>query len=111
MRTFHVTGIVRAVSPAVVGLLLVFLGASQPTLAAPTTLSSPFERRVLTPVSPEAPLELRLFPTAAKTNSEGKVITGPSNDPVKNLVGAESAGERGGFERFTKIEFGANYFD
>jgi DNA-binding beta-propeller fold protein YncE len=111
MQRFRVTGVVRALVPAAAGLLLILPAASEPTLAAPSTLSAPFERRVLTPVGPESPLELRLFPTAAKTNSEGKIITGPANDPVKNLVGAESAGERAGLERFTKIQFGANYFD
>jgi len=30
---------------------------------------------------------------------------------VKNIVGAESAGERGGLQRFTKIMYGASYID
>ncbi|HZB47012.1 MAG TPA: YncE family protein, partial [Pyrinomonadaceae bacterium] len=74
------------------------------------TLSAPFERKVLeTP--PEAPFELRFFTTAVKTDSRGRVITGPTSDPVKNILGAEPAGERGGLDRFTKIMFGAAYID
>jgi DNA-binding beta-propeller fold protein YncE len=74
------------------------------------TLSAAFERRVMS-TSPEAPFQLRFFTTAVKTDSEGKIITGPQDDPVKNIVGAESAGERAGLERFTKIMFGAGYID
>ncbi len=73
-------------------------------------LSVPFAYQVLT-TSSEAPLALRLFTTAVKTDSRGRVITGPNSDPVKNIVGPESAGERGGIERFTKIMFGAGYID
>lgn len=83
-----------------------------PTRAALTrqTLSAAFQRRVLeTP--PEAPFELRFFTTAVKTDSRGRIITGPTSDPVKNIVGAEPAGERGGLGRFTKIMFGAAYID
>jgi DNA-binding beta-propeller fold protein YncE len=61
--------------------------------------------------TPEAPLALRLFETAVKTDSQGKIITGPTSDPVKNIVGAEPAGERGGLQRFTKIMYGASYID
>jgi DNA-binding beta-propeller fold protein YncE len=74
------------------------------------TLSTSFERRVLVPPG-EAPFGLRLFITAAKTDSRGRIITGLSDDPVKRLVGAEPAGERAGLQRFTKIMFGADYFD
>lgn len=75
------------------------------------TLSAPFERRVLAAALPEAPFKLRFFTTAVKTNSEGRIITGPDDDPVKNLVGAESAGSRAGVERYTKILFGASYLE
>jgi DNA-binding beta-propeller fold protein YncE len=75
------------------------------------TLSPPFTRLVLAPALPEAPFDLRFFTTAVKTNSEGRIITGPDDDPVKTIVGAESAGERAGLQRFTKIMFGADYFD
>jgi DNA-binding beta-propeller fold protein YncE len=75
------------------------------------TQSASFERKVLKPALPEAPFGLRFFPGAVKTNSRGEIITGPDDDPVKNLVGAESAGDRAGLERFTKILFGVDYFD
>lgn len=68
-----------------------------------------FTRRVLATVGPEAPLALRLFPTPVKTDSRGRVITGPTSDPVKHIVGAEAAGTRAGLPRFTKIMFGAAY--
>lgn len=77
---------------------------------ARATLSAPFERKILEP-QPEAPFNLRFFTTAVKTDSRGRIITGPTSDPVKNVVGVESAGERGGLERFTKIMFGAGYID
>ncbi|MEO5753655.1 MAG: YncE family protein, partial [Chthoniobacterales bacterium] len=73
-------------------------------------LGPPFTYQILS-TSPEAPEALRFFTTAVKTDSQGKIITGPNNDPVKNIVGPESAGERGGLERFTKIMFGAGYID
>src|ERR1051325_9100727 len=74
------------------------------------TFSAAFQRKVLE-MAPEAPFELRLFETAVKTNSKGEIITGPTSDPVKNIVGAESAGVRTGLERFTKIMYGASYID
>ena len=82
------------------------------TSAAPlvATMSAPFERKILQP-PPEAPLNLRFFTTAVKTDSRGRIITGPTSDPVKDIVGAEPAGERGGLPRFTKIMFGAGYID
>ncbi|MEO7724735.1 MAG: hypothetical protein ABIU29_08630, partial [Chthoniobacterales bacterium] len=73
-------------------------------------LGPPFSYQILS-TSPEAPEALRFFTTAVKTDSEGKIITGPNNDPVKNIVGPEATGERGGLERFTKIMFGAAYID
>ncbi|HZA52589.1 MAG TPA: YncE family protein, partial [Myxococcaceae bacterium] len=86
--------------------------AAPPLNAEPSSLSSSaFTRRVLSPVLPEASLPLRFFAGAAKVNSRGEIITGPTDDPVKNLVGAESAGVRGGLARFTKILFGVDYFN
>ncbi len=73
------------------------------------TLSAPFTRNVMAPVGPESPLELRQFVGPVKTDSRGKVITGPNNDPVKNIVGAEKAGTRAGLDRFTKITFAVDY--
>jgi DNA-binding beta-propeller fold protein YncE len=73
-------------------------------------LSPNFQPRILS-TSGESPLELRIFITAVKTDSRGRIITGPTSDPVKNIVGAESAGERGGMQRFTKIMYGASYID
>src|SRR6185369_12218218 len=73
--------------------------------------AGPFKCLVLAPVLPEAPFDLRFFSTAVKTDSKGQVITGPTADPVKDIVGAEAAGERAGMPRFTKIMFGAGYFD
>src|ERR1700675_3306791 len=64
-----------------------------------------FERRVLAPSLPEAAFDLRFFSGAVKTNSRGEIITGPNDDPVKKLVGAEAAGQRAGMDRFTKILF------
>jgi hypothetical protein len=69
-------------------------------------LSSAFQANIMAAVGPESPLELRLFTGPVKTDSRGRIITGPnSNDPVKTIVGAESAGIRAGLERFTKILF------
>ncbi|MFL6284695.1 MAG: DUF4214 domain-containing protein [Pyrinomonadaceae bacterium] len=74
------------------------------------TFSEAFQRKILeTP--PEAPFELRFFETAVKTDSRGRIITGPTSDPVKTIVGAESAGMRAGLDRFTKIMYGAGYID
>src|SRR5262245_19429506 len=57
------------------------------------TLSATFTRRVMAPVGPESPLELRQFVGPVKTDSRGRIITGPNNnDSTKNIVGAESAG-------------------
>ena len=92
------------------GIILVVLGAGRGAVQQHSTLSAAFQRKVLTAPG-EAPFNLRFFSTAVKTDSQGKIITGPNNDPVKNIVGAESAGERGGMARYTKIMFGAGYFD
>ena len=73
-------------------------------------LSASFVLRILSTTG-ESPLELRMFTTAVKTDSRGRIITGPTSDPVKNIVGAEPAGERGGLQRFTKIMYGASYID
>src|SRR5919108_2591788 len=77
--------------------------------AATTQLLSPnFTFKVLATTA-EAPLALRFFSTAVKTDSRGRIITGPTSDPVKTIVGAEAAGERAGLARYTKILFGAQY--
>jgi hypothetical protein len=57
------------------------------TSAAPlsVTLSAPFDRKILVPPG-EAPLNLRFFTTAVKTDSRGRIITGPTSDPVKDIV-------------------------
>ncbi|HEY0481455.1 MAG TPA: beta-propeller fold lactonase family protein [Kofleriaceae bacterium] len=85
------------------GALIMVLAADTP--AAP----SAFTHHVLAPVGPEAPEALRLFPTPVKSDSRGRVISGQTSDPVKNIVGAEAAGTRAGIQRFTKIMFGAKY--
>jgi len=87
-------------------------GNTSPSAEAATTrqLSGNFTFEVLATTS-EAPLPLRFFSTAVKTDSRGRIITGPTNDPVKNIVGPEPAGMRAGLARFTKIMFGAGYID
>lgn len=92
----------------VMGIATVFFHASANPIN--TTLSAPFERRILATL-PEAPFNLRFFTTAVKTDSRGRIITGQTSDPVKDIVGQEPAGERGGMDRFTKIMFGASYID
>ena len=95
----------------VIGVWLLALVAATRGAAIATAQSATFVRKVLTPALPESPFELRFFSGAVKTNSRGDIITGPDDDPVKNLVGAESAGDRAGVERFTKILFGVDYFN
>ena len=96
---------------AIIAAWLVLNPLSNVTASQNDQLLSPaFARRILSTTG-ESPLELRLFTTAVKTDSNGKIITGPTSDPVKNVVGAEAAGERGGLARFTKIMFGASYID
>jgi DNA-binding beta-propeller fold protein YncE len=100
----------------ILGLILIAAGlilhTNFPASASSSSLilSPNFQPRILS-TSGESPLELRIFITAVKTDSRGRIITGPTSDPVKNIVGAESAGERGGMQRFTKIMFGASYID
>jgi DNA-binding beta-propeller fold protein YncE len=86
-------------------MVLLFVASTTSTHA---TLSATFQRQVLVPPG-EAPYSLRLFSTPVKTDSNGNIITGPTSDPVKNVVGAESAGLRAGMQRFTQIMFGAKY--
>src|SRR5499433_3847601 len=92
--------------PMTLGALAFHTSANPSTI----TLSAPFERKILRPL-PEAPLNLRFFTTGVKTDSRGRIITGPNSEPVKQIVGQEAAGERGGLQRFTKIMFGASYLD
>jgi DNA-binding beta-propeller fold protein YncE len=111
--------------PLVVGIGLIAAIAFIPAFSASTEkwrtvgttavasrpqLSATFTYQVLG-TSAEAPLPLRLFTTAVKTDSQGKIITGTQSDPVKNIIGPESAGVRAGVERFTKVMFGAAYID
>ena len=90
--------------------LLALVGAATRGAAIATAQSETFVRKVIAPALPESPFDLRFFSGAVKTNSRGDVITGVDDDPVKNIVGAESAGDRAGLERFTKILFGVDYF-
>jgi DNA-binding beta-propeller fold protein YncE len=95
---------VRALSLSLAGLIVFAVsGQSQ------GTLSAAFQRHVLLPPPADAPFPLRFFSTAVKTDARGRIITGPTSDPVKHIVGAEAAGERAGLARFTKIMFGAQY--
>src|SRR5512147_44488 len=99
---------VSSLTPAALaGSLLLFSIGCQ--TAGHRHLSDRFDCVVLAPVLPEAPFDLRFFPTAVKTDSTGRVITGPTADPVKNIVGAEAAGVRAGMPRFTRIQFGVDY--
>jgi hypothetical protein len=91
--------------------LLALVGAATRGAAIATAQSGTFVRKVLAPALPESPFELRFFSGAVKTNSRGDIITGLDDDAVKNIVGAESAGDRAGLERFTKILFGVDYFN
>jgi DNA-binding beta-propeller fold protein YncE/cytochrome c553 len=101
--------VLGAVFAAGAGWLL-FRAAPATATQANQTFSEAFQRRILETPS-EAPFELRFFETAVKTDSRGRIITGPTSDPVKNIVGAESAGLRAGLDRFTKIMYGASYID
>jgi DNA-binding beta-propeller fold protein YncE len=104
--------VIVAVASTTVVFGLVLPGAVR--LRAGTTprqqLSAPFTSQILSTTA-EAPLALRFFTTAVKTDSRGRIITGQNSDPVKEIVGPEPAGERGGMQRFTKIMFGASYLD
>ncbi|HKP92275.1 MAG TPA: beta-propeller fold lactonase family protein, partial [Chthoniobacterales bacterium] len=107
LRRFAVAGIIAALGGAV---LVYAIGRARADGGARPQLSAPFSYQILA-TSAEAPLALRLFTTAVKTDSRGQIITGTTSDPVKNIVGPEPAGERGGMQRFTKIMFGADYIN
>src|ERR1041385_6403767 len=107
---FRRIAIVAAVATPAVAVLLQSTGALRADSNTRLQLSAPFSYQVLA-TSAEAPLPLRMFTTAVKTDSRGEIITGTQSDPVKNIVGPESAGERGGMERYTKIMFGADYIN
>ncbi len=67
---------------------------------------------MLTAALPEAPFDLRFFPTAVKTDGQGNLIESPDNSgTTKDLVGAEAAGIKAGLPRFTRIMFSAHYDD
>src|SRR4051794_7462439 len=96
---------------AIAAAALIFRATSPASAEQSSLILSPnFQPRILS-TSGESPLALRIFITAVKTDSRGRIITGPNSDPVKNVVGAESAGERGGLQRFTKVMYGASYID
>ena len=107
---FRRIALVVAIAAPGVALILQSTGSLRADSSTRPQLSAPFSYRVLA-TSAEAPLPLRMFTTAVKTDSRGKVITGTQSDPVKNIVGPEAAGERGGMERYTKIMFGADYIN
>lgn len=71
------------------GLFLIAAGLIiRTTLAANASqtgllLSPNFQPRILS-TSGESPLALRIFITAVKTDSRGRIITGPTSDPVKS---------------------------
>jgi hypothetical protein len=106
----HVKFVVLAATAGVALLWFIFQDSAARASQTNLTLSAPFTRRILAPTE-EAPFDLRFFITAVKTDSRGRIITGPTSDPVKNIVGAERAGVRAGHERFTKIMYGAAYID
>jgi DNA-binding beta-propeller fold protein YncE len=104
----------RRVVLAVAVIVLPLVGVARSyRLSAQGTkvLGPPFEQRVLAPALPEAPFDLRFFSGAVKTGPDGTIITGPGFTGTRNLVGAEAAGERAGMPRYTKILFGADYFN
>jgi DNA-binding beta-propeller fold protein YncE len=107
---FRRIAIIAAVAAPGVALILQSTGRLQADSTVRPQLSAPFSYRALA-TSAEAPLPLRLFTTAVKTDSRGEIISGTTSDPVKNIVGPEAAGERGGMERYTKIMFGADYIN
>src|SRR5262245_43929224 len=76
----------RALRLSLAGLL-VFAVSGQSQGALPAA----FQRQVLQPPPAEAPFPLRFFSTPVKTDSRGRIITGPTSDPVKTIVGAEAA--------------------
>ena len=92
-----------------VGTVALTAWAVREGMAASSVAPVAFQLRVLEPALPESPRSLRFFSGAVKTNSRSEIITGPDDDPVKKIVGAEAAGPRAGVERFTKILFGVTY--
>jgi DNA-binding beta-propeller fold protein YncE len=110
MRKFGLLSIGIAVILLLVGLLFPETRSLIAAGVGRKQLGPPFTYQTLA-TSSEAPLALRLFTTAVKTDSKGKIITGINSDPVKNAVGPEPAGERGGMDRYTKVMFGAGYID
>ena len=87
------------------------IGAGSRLRAQSSTLGAPFTRQILAPALPESPFDLRIFTTSVKTDSAGSIITGPGVVGPRNLVGAEAAGDRAGLPRYTRVLFGASYFD
>ena len=73
-------------------------------------LGPPFSYQILS-TRAEAPLALRFFTTAVKTDSKGRIITGPNSDPVRTLSDRKPPASAAGSQRFTKIMFGAGYID
>src|SRR5262249_33953086 len=94
--------VVQALSLSLAGLIVFAVSGQSQGM-----LSAAFTRHVLSPPPAEALFPLRFFSTAVKTDSRGRIITGPTSDPVKHIVGAEAAGERAGLARFTNMLFGA----
>src|SRR5215204_4780979 len=92
------------------GVWLLVGAAAGGAATAAALQSGTFAREVLAPALPESPFDLRFFSSAVTTNSRGDIITGLDDDPAKKIVGAESAGERAGLERFTKILVRVDYF-
>ena len=66
------------------GLITVF-AAGSPSAA----VSASFTRRVLAPVLPESPEELRMFPTAVKVSSSGQVIDTATKANAANEANAQ----------------------
>src|SRR5262245_11488400 len=93
-----------------VSVLVTSIAVEYRAAAQGSTLGPAFDRHVLKAALPESPFDLRLFSTAVKTDSNGRVITDVDAPGPRNLVGAEAAGDRAGLPRFTKILFSASYF-
>src|SRR5262245_62858834 len=109
-RRHHRTGRWFVVAVTLCSAALVAVSAVRLRAGGVALQATSFPRLVLAPALPEAPFDLRFFSGAVKTNSRGEIIEGFDSDPVKRLVGAESAGMRAGLERFTKILFAVDYF-
>lgn len=107
------TAFIALGSAGMTALGLLIFPSTRALIADPSPrpqLSPPFTYQILATTA-EAPLALRFFETAVKTDSQGKIITGQTSDPVKRIIGPEAAGERGGMQRYTKVMFGASYLD